>query len=79
MAYFSNGTEGIVLDDQCSRCKLGDKACPIYGVQMSYNYDAVNNDVATNILNELVDDDGNCQMLSKFHFIFSEQAEKLFS
>lgn len=60
MAYFSNGSEGMVFDDQCSKCKFGDKPCPIAFVQLTYNYDACNNEVATKILNELVKPDGTC-------------------
>jgi len=62
MAYFSNGSEGMVFDDQCAKCKYGMKPCPIAWVQVNYNYDAVNNKVATDILNDLVKDDGSCQM-----------------
>ncbi len=66
MAYFSNSTEGLVLDAQCSKCKYGKEACPIALVQMTYNYEAVNNETATNILNGLVDKDGICQMRKTF-------------
>lgn len=62
MAYFSNGSEGEVFDNQCGRCKFGSKPCPIALVQGIYNYDAVNNEVATKILHELVYDDGECQV-----------------
>ena len=60
MAYFSNGSEGMVFDDQCAKCKFGDKPCPIALVQINYNYDACNNEVARNILNTLVKQDGTC-------------------
>lgn len=66
MAYFANGSEGDVFDNQCAICKFGDKPCPIAYVQMTYNYDAVNNDTATKILGELVMDDGTCLMLKRF-------------
>ena len=42
MAYFANGTEGMCFDEQCSRCKYGEDACPIAFVQTMYNYDACN-------------------------------------
>lgn len=58
MAYFSNGSEGDCFD--CANCKYQDKPCPIFFVQMTYNYDAVNNEVATKILNALVKNDGTC-------------------
>jgi len=66
MAYFSNGTEGTIFEDQCSICKYGDKPCPIAWVQMNYNYDAGNNKVATDILNDLVKNDGTCEMYKCF-------------
>lgn len=64
MAYFSNGSEGMVFEDQCGRCKLGDKPCPIAWVQTEYNYDQHKDKsgTATNILNSLVKNDGTCEM-----------------
>ena len=66
MAYFSNGTEGSVFDAQCSVCKYGEKPCPISFVQMLYNYQVYNNKVACGILNELVNNDGTCEMFKEF-------------
>lgn len=66
MAYFANGSEGECFDNQCLRCKYGQDPCPIAYVQMNFNYDAVGNDVATKILNELVKDDGTCTMFETF-------------
>jgi len=60
MAYFSNGSEGMCFDDQCAKCKYGQEPCPIAAVQISYNYDACNNEVARKILDSLVKDDGTC-------------------
>lgn len=70
MAYFSNGSEGMAFDNQCAKCKYGMLPCPIAWVQMNYNYDAVNNKTATKILNDLVKNDGTCQMyeLDKINF-----------
>jgi hypothetical protein len=62
MAYFSNGTEGMAFDEECSTCKYFELACPIALMQVTYNYDAVNNDIATKILNGLVKNDGTCKM-----------------
>jgi len=63
MAYFSNGTEGEVLDEQCSDCRINmDAACPILWVQMTYNYEQVRNEKMKEIINCLVDKDGICQM-----------------
>lgn len=60
MAYFSNSTEGSVFDCSEKGCKYADQPCPIFYVQLTYNYEAVNNKIATEILNELVKDDGTC-------------------
>lgn len=38
MAYFSNSSEGEMLDEQCANCPLGEKACPVYAVQGIFNY-----------------------------------------
>ena len=78
MAYFPNGNEGSSFDDQCSKCKYGQHPCPIAYVQINYNYDAVNNEVATEILNELVKDDGTCimyKMCEKDFFVDKNQTE----
>ena len=66
MAYFANGSEGTVFEMQCEKCKYGENSCPIALVQMSFNYDAANNDVATEILDALVKDDGTCMMFTEF-------------
>ena len=66
MAYFSNSSEGSVFEYQCSKCKYGDKPCPIAWVQMDYNYEACNNKTASAILNELVKDDSTCAMFEEF-------------
>jgi hypothetical protein len=65
VAYFSNATEGEVFD--CSDCQLyihdGEFIpCPIAMLQMTYNYKQVGNEVATEMLSELVRDDGTCTM-----------------
>jgi|APSaa5957512622_1039677.scaffolds.fasta_scaffold221139_1 hypothetical protein len=62
MAYFSNSSDGSCFDAQCGKCKYGQSPCPIALVQMAYNYDACNNDTATKILNDLVKNDGTCEM-----------------
>jgi hypothetical protein len=67
MAYFSNGTEGMVFDSQCAKCKYGEKPCPIAFIQMEYNYDQIKSknkgdDTAFKIMNELVKPDGTCTM-----------------
>lgn len=62
MAYFPNGSAGEVFDEQCGRCRYGQEACPIYLAQLTFNYDACNNEVASKILDSLVKNDGTCQM-----------------
>ena len=54
MAYFSNGSEAMVFEEECSNCILGEEACPIAWVQLEYNYEACNNKTASAILNHLV-------------------------
>jgi len=68
MAYFSNGTEGMVFDDQCARCKYGQHPCPIALVQIDANYDQLKDETGTarKILNHLVKQDGTCTMWETF-------------
>lgn len=76
MAYFANSTEGSVFEYQCSLCKYGDKACPIFFVQFEFNYDACNNEVARKILDHLVENNGGCAMFKEFKKDFAIQADK---
>ena len=66
MAYFPNGTAGECFENQCDECRYGEKPCPIALSQFLFNYDAVNNKVATDILSGLVKDDGTCTMYEEF-------------
>lgn len=66
MAYYSNSTEGEILDNQCSDCKFGDKPCPIAAAQLIFNYDSVGNDIAEKILNTIVSDSKGCMMFISF-------------
>ncbi len=66
MAYFSNSSEGECFDNQCGECRYGEKPCPIALVQQLFNYDAVNNKAATDILSSLVRNDGTCVMFDMF-------------
>jgi hypothetical protein len=77
MAYFSNGSEGMVFDEQCQKCKYGNKPCPIAFAQAEYNYSAVNNQVATDILNTLVTNNGTCQMWKEFEVDFAIDPNQL--
>ncbi len=67
MAYFSNGSEGMCLDEECSECVFGQEHCPIAWVQLNWNYEAVNNKVAGEILDYLIKEDGTCAMKKSFN------------
>ena len=67
MAYFSNGSEGMVLDEQCAQCPVAnDACCPILYIQMTYNYKQLDSNgeetLASEVMNCLVDENGTCQM-----------------
>lgn len=67
MAYFPNGTAGEYLTEQCNNCLHGikdDIVCPVAVVQMSYNYDQLDegNEALQEAMNELIDENGDCQM-----------------
>ena len=62
MAYFPNGSAGAVFEEQCGRCRYGEGHCPVWEVQYLYNYDAVDNPIATTILDTLIKNDGTCMM-----------------
>jgi hypothetical protein len=66
MAYFANGCEGEIFDMECCKCKFGQGPCPIALVQNVHNYEAVGNPVATEILNSLIKQNGECTMLRTF-------------
>jgi hypothetical protein len=59
MAYFSNGTEGDVLDNQCAQCPLGQLPCPVALVQLEYNYEQL--------------DDGNAKLREAMNLLINEQ------
>ncbi len=63
MAYFSNGSEGEVLDEQCVKCLPYDP-CPIALVQLEYNYTqcSAGQEKMRELMNCLVDEKGNCRM-----------------
>lgn len=64
MAYFSNGTEGEILDDQCMKCPFGNQACPVYEVQTFYNYKQMNsgNKDLKDAMEMLINEPGICRM-----------------
>jgi len=62
VAYFSNGTEGMIFDEECSNCIFGEKPCPIALIQFTYNYDQCRNEKVKEILDMLVNQKGECSM-----------------
>lgn len=82
MAYFSNGSEGIVFDDQCSKCKYGKYPCPIALIQTEYNYDQLKDKTwtATKIMDTLVKQDGTCTVyeMAKQDFAIDPNQLELF-
>ena len=70
MAYFPNGASGECFDEQCARCIMFDRSCPISLVQLKYNYSACNIEAAGAILGDLVKDDGSCAMFNTAPEIF---------
>jgi hypothetical protein len=77
MAYFNNTTEGELFQEQCNKCKYGERNCPIAYVQLEYHADAVNNETATEILDALVKDDGTCTMWKEFKQDFAIDPNQL--
>ena len=61
MAYFSNGSEGGVLDGQCMEC-LPHDPCPIAMAQAEFNYEQCDNTRLGDLLEMLIDQNGICQM-----------------
>jgi len=64
MAYFENGNQSEVLDEQCLTCPLGNHQCPVYTVQSLFNFDQMEggNDKLRQCMIFLVDDAGVCQV-----------------
>ena len=66
MAYFSNGSEGEILDIQCAECIHADETamCPIALVQLEYNYDqcAKGQEKLRAAMEIPVDKNGKCNM-----------------
>lgn len=64
MAYFANSSEGDRLEQQCERCPLGEKACPVQLVQLMFNYDQLTagQEKLKAAMSMLIDDKGVCQV-----------------
>ena len=83
MGYFSNGTEGFYLEEQCHNCLHGlndEMLCPVALVQLTYNYSQIGNDDLQAALNMLIDEHGICLMKhaiekAGIRFDFSEREQ----
>lgn len=67
MAYFSNGSEGEILDNQCDECHLSYEApCPVLLVQQLFNYRQLDENgeetMVSEAMNNLIDEEGICKM-----------------
>lgn len=57
MGYFSNGTEGMIYEEQyCQSCVHGDDddGCPIMMVHLLWNYDQIDEDEKVEMLDTLI-------------------------
>ncbi len=64
MAYFQDGTESKILDEECRSCVLGQGTCPIYLAQCLFNFEQMQDgqERLMQILHLLIDDGGICQV-----------------
>ena len=79
MAYFSNSSDGAILDAQCDECLYGKAdniGCPIALAQMLFNYDQNGNDDLEKCLNMLVDKHGTCQMKPLIDKYYNENSHE---
>lgn len=56
MVYFSNSSEGDALEMECDECIHADPdaGCPIYMIQMHFNYDQHDNEKLKQAMNMLI-------------------------
>lgn len=82
MAYFSNGSEGAILDNQCAECPLGEKPCPIALAQQLFNYKQIDKNgernVASEVLDTLINEHGICQMKPLFVGMTPPEPERVY-
>ncbi len=67
MAYFSNGSEGAYLDEQCGECfhaNDDEACCPVWAVQQNFNYDQCKkgNEDLKKAMEILINRKGICQV-----------------
>lgn len=64
MAFFSNSSDGGILDRQCGECihQDPDAGCPVARVQTEFNYDQIDNDKLVRVLEILINKKGVCQL-----------------
>ena len=64
MAFFSNSSDGDVLQRQCDVCQLGELDCPVLAIQMLHNYNQLdkNETRLREVMNLLVNEKGICKV-----------------
>ncbi|MCK9274831.1 MAG: hypothetical protein M0P57_07060 [Syntrophales bacterium] len=64
MAYFQNGTDSELIDNECRNCELGKELCPVYLAQCLFNFEQMEEgkERLMQVLHLLIDDNGTCQM-----------------
>lgn len=67
MVYFSNNSDGEILDVQCADCPMGGGGCPVAQVQHLYNYDQLRDgqEKLQEAMSMLIDDKGTCRVRKK--------------
>lgn len=67
MAYYPNGTSGVIFDKGCVDClhEELDYGCPIAFIQMNYNYSQHDHEKVKEILDYLVDQEKGCILRDK--------------
>ena len=77
MAYFSNGSERDVLDEQCDDCHIANNyPCPLLAIQEHYNYKQYEKGKGFKYLrkamNLLINKNQSCQMKVAIDKIYPE-------
>ncbi len=81
MGYFSNGTESMHYEtcycEQCVHYGDEDQGCPIMGLHAEWNYEAVEDQLKSDVLSTFIplDDDHNNEACKLFHPIFHEPVQ----
>jgi len=84
MAYFANGSEGEVLENQCGHCLLfkhddeHGTGCPIYQIQQIFNYDQLSVPKLEEAMSMLIDNDGACYYIHKYWRLIGDDEFKAY-